>query len=271
MLLGNLSLYEAELSNPRATIARVFLTLFYYHLPMNKMLKPLVVIVIAVAIAAAAATFLSREEASPNQSAAVEAAFEGVGAAPAPGQDPNVLPALPGGQGGRIRGNPNAPVTLVEFGDYQCPSCGGFHPIVQELMRREGDKLKLEFHHFPLIQIHQNALNGSKAAEAAGDQGRYWEMSDMLFVNQTRWSALPNPETEFLTYATGLGLDANKFMQSYRSPEVEARVLADVQRGKAALVDATPTFFVNGQRLWDLPQGVEDFQQIIESKLSAAK
>jgi len=238
---------------------------------MKKMLKPLLVIIIAVGIAAGAAMYLSRGDDAANSNAAVVAAYQGgVAAAPAPGQDPNYLPPLPGGQGGRIRGPENAPVTVVEFGDYQCPSCGGFHPIMKELMRREGDKMKLEFHHFPLVQIHANALAASKAAEAAGDQGHYWEMNDLLFVNQSQWSALPNPQSQFLTYATQLGLDSNKFLQSYRSPEVEARVLADVQRAKVALIDATPTFFVNGQRLWDLPQGVEGFQQIIESKLPAS-
>jgi len=234
---------------------------------MNKMMKPILIIVIAVAVAAAVATFLSRQDAATAQTEAIASAQSKVPAGS--GQDPNVLPkSLPGGQGGRIRGPENAPVTLVEFGDYQCPSCGGFHPIVKELMKREGDKLKLEFHHYPLVQIHANALAASKAAEAAGNQGKYWEMNDVLFANQTRWSNLGNPETEFMTYATGLGLDSNRFMQDYRSPEVEAKILADVQRGRTALIDGTPTFFINGQRVWDLPQGVEGFQKLIDEKLA---
>ena len=241
---------------------------------MKKTLKPLVVIIVAIAVAAGAAMFLSREEAPSSQTEAAAATNQSPlpsPGAPPPGADPNYLPkSLPGGQGGRVLGNVNAPVTLVEFGDYQCPSCAGFHPVVKELMRREGDNLKLEFHHFPLVQIHANALPASKAAEAAGDQGRYWEMNDLLFVNQSRWSAQPNPEAEFTTYATRLGLDVNRFMQSYRSPEVEARVLQDVQRGFAAQVDGTPTFFVNGQRIWELPQGVDAFQKIIQSHLPAA-
>jgi protein-disulfide isomerase len=234
---------------------------------MKKTLKPLVIIIVAVAVAAGAAMFLSREEAASPQGVAAASQTPLASPGSAPGQDPNVLPkTLPGGQGGRVRGNPNAPVTIVEFGDYQCPSCGGFHPVIKELMKREGDNVKLEFHHFPLIQIHANALAASRAAEAAGDQNRYWEMNDILFVNQSSWSALPNPETAFLTYATTLGLDGNRFIQSYRSPEVQARVLADVERGRVAQVDATPTFFINGQRVWELPQGVEQFQEIIRSQ-----
>jgi protein-disulfide isomerase len=242
---------------------------------MKKTTKPIVVIAIAIALAGAVAMILSRGDDSGSQSQAAAAAPQSSPANPesgAPRTDPNFLPkSFPGGEGGRIRGPENAPITLVEFGDYQCPSCGGFHPVVKELMKQEGDKLKLEFHHFPLVQIHKNALAGSKAAEAAGDQGHYWEMNDLLFVNQSRWSAMQNPEMEFLTYATRLGLDGNKFLQSYRSPEVEARILQDVERGRLAQIDATPTFFVNGQRIWELPQGVEDFQKIIASKLPPAK
>jgi protein-disulfide isomerase len=235
---------------------------------MNKMLKPLIVIVVAIAVAAGAAIFMSREEAasSPSESAAAPQSFTGTSL---PTGDPNVLPAA-SAQGGHQLGNPTAPVTLVEFGDYQCPSCGGFHPVVKELMRREGDNLKFEFHHFPLIQIHANALPASKAAEAAGEQGKYWEMNDLLFAYQTRWSAAPNVEQEFSAYAAQLGLDVNKFMQAYRSPEVESRVLQDVQRGQAAQVDGTPTFFVNGQRIWELPQGLDEFQQIIRSAMPTA-
>jgi hypothetical protein len=106
------------LSNAAITIARVFFELFYYYLPMKKMLKPLVVIVIAIVIAAGAAMFLSREDSAATGNSAVVAAYQGGGSGPAPGQDPNFLPQpLPGGEGGRIRGSANAPVTLVEFGD----------------------------------------------------------------------------------------------------------------------------------------------------------
>ena len=126
---------------------------------MKKTLKPLVVIAIAIALAAGAALVLSRQDAGPSKTEAATASLQTSAPAPVAGQDPNYLPkSLPGGQGGIVRGDATAPVTLVEFGDYQCPTCGAFHPIVKELMRREGSKLKLEFHHYPLIQLHANAF-----------------------------------------------------------------------------------------------------------------
>ena len=238
---------------------------------MNNMLKPVIVIVVAIAVAAGAAMFFSREEAASSPSQSAGAAAQDYSFTPAPaGSDPNFLPkSLPGGQGGRVLGNPNATSTLVEFGDFQCPSCAGFHPVIKELMRREGDNLKVEFHHFPLIQIHANAIPASKAAEAAADQGKFAEMMDMLFANQRTLSPMQDPKPEFIAYATRLGLDVARFGQSYDSSEVESRVLQDVQRGMAAQVDGTPTFFVNGHRVWELPQGVEEFQQLIRSTSAA--
>ena len=239
---------------------------------MNKKLKPLIVILVAIAVAAGAAMLLSRQETATSESQASAAISQQPLSSPGSSADPNFLPqSWPGGKGGRVRGSESAPVTIVEFGDYQCPSCGGFHPVIKELLKREGDNLKFEFHHFPLIQIHANALAASKAAEAAGEQGKYWEMNDALYINQSQWSALPNVEAEFASYAARLGMDPNRFLQSFRSPEIEARVLADVERGRSAQVDATPTFFVNGQRIWELPQSVEEFQKIVQSHLPAAK
>ena len=113
--------------------------------------------------------------------------------------------------GGHIRGKADAPVTLVEFGDYQCPACGAYYPIIEEVLRRYPDKVKLEFHHYPLIQVHPHALKAAKAAEAAGEQGKFWEMHDKLYQNQPIWSRSSNAEAQFLAYAGEIGLDANKF------------------------------------------------------------
>src|SRR5262249_30715493 len=132
--------------------------------------------------------------------------------------------------GGRITGPANAPITLVEFADYQCPMCKKWSPMISELMRRYPDKVRFEYHYYPLVQIHPNAMAAAKAAEAAGEQGRYWEMHDLLFDEQERWASRTNAETEFVGYASRLGLNLNQFMQSMRSPDVEARILADVRR-----------------------------------------
>jgi len=219
---------------------------------MSNKTKPIAVIVVAVVLAAVVAVYLSKQS-SPSSDTTKTANFE----------------ANPGG--GHIRGKASAPVTLVEFGDYQCPSCGYYYPMVEELLRRYPDKVKLEFHHYPLIQMHAHALSAAMAAEAAGDQGKYWEMHDKLYQHQKEWSNMPNPEAQFLAYAGELGLNANKFMQSLKSPDIEKRILEDIKRGSDAKVEGTPTFYINGRSLNPLPSGVDEFVTIVDSSLQASK
>jgi protein-disulfide isomerase len=227
---------------------------------MSKMTKPVVLIVAAIAVAAGAAFFLSRQPVEvPESSAAVSLA------GPVDGLISNA--ALSGG-GGTSRGPENAPITLVEFGDYQCPSCKAYHPIVQEVLARYPNQVRLEFHHYPLVQIHPNAMAAHMAAEAAGQQGRYWEMHDLLFETQSQWSQAVNPEPEFLTLANRLGLNANLFMQAVRSPATQQRILEDVIRARDLNVEAVPTFYLNGDIIAP-PPSVDEFARQIEFKLSS--
>src|SRR6184192_4272382 len=213
---------------------------------MPKILKPLIVIVLAVAVAAGAAVYLSRQPDQPEDSAVpTHADIKG---------------------GGHIRGPVNASLTLVEFGDYQCPSCGAYHPLVKEILNRYPQKLRLEFHHFPLVSIHPNSMMASMAAEAAGEQGHYWEMHDALFEHQREWSDSPNAEPIFVALASRFGLDTNRFMQGLRSPQLQDRILRDVEQGQNAKVDAVPTFFINGERV-HIKLSMEDFVQVIQARL----
>ena len=223
---------------------------------MSKKAKPIVFIVLAVALAAGIAIYLGRQ--STTSSASSDPAIA-----------TNTLPANPGG--GHIRGKSSATVTLVEFGDYQCPSCGFYYPIVEELLKRYPDKVKLEFHHYPLIQMHQNALMAAKAAEAAGDQGKYFEMHDMLYQHQKDWSNLVSPEAQFLAYAGDIGLNVNQFMQSLKSLDVERRILEDIKRGSDAKVMGTPSFYINGRAIDPLPAGVDEFTVVIDESIKATK
>jgi protein-disulfide isomerase len=214
--------------------------------------KPILVIVIAIALAASAAAYLSRgSDAKSNPS-------EAAGSAPPPG-------------GGRIQGPTNAPVTLVEFADYQCPMCKHYSPMIAELLKRYPEKVRFEFHYYPLIQIHRYAMSAALAAEAAGEQGKYWEMHDILFDYQERWANSNNAESEFLTYAVQLGLNSNKFMQDMRAPDIQSRILQDVTRANAAKVQGTPTIFVNGQRIEPLPQTVDALVRVVDDRLRTAK
>lgn len=175
------------------------------------------------------------------------------------------VPAGMGAGGGRLRGPDTARLTLIEFGDYQCPSCAAYHPIVSEFLRRHPNDVRLQFHHLPLVGIHPNSMAASLAAEAAGEQGRYWEMHDLLFEQQPMWSPSRNVEGEFLVMAQRLSLDANRFMQDMRSPQLQQRVLADVRRATEAGIQAVPAFFVDGQAV-SLDARVEDFERLLAQR-----
>jgi protein-disulfide isomerase len=218
-------------------------------LAMSKMAKPLIIIVIALVIAGGAAFYMSKQSAVTT-----EVSGSSSGDSLAPG-------------GGRVRGAENAALTLVEFGDYQCPSCGYYAPIVDEMLHRYPQDVKLVFHHYPLVGIHPWAMAAAKAAEAAGDQGKFWEMHDMLYANQEAWSRSQNAESMFLSFAAQIGLDNNRFMQSMRSPLVEQRVLEDVVRAREGKVDVTPTFFINGQRVTSRPDTPDKFSELIQAAL----
>jgi protein-disulfide isomerase len=141
-------------------------------------------------------------------------------------------------------------VTLVEYGDFECPHCGRAHPIVKEIQRRLGSELRFVFRHFPLAQIHPHAEHAAEAAEAAGAQGEFWEMHDVLFENQT---ALADPSLQ--EYAAKLGLDEQRFQRELISHTHAARVREDFLSGVKSGVNGTPTFFINGVRhddLWDV-------------------
>jgi protein-disulfide isomerase len=211
-------------------------------------MKPLIIIVLAVGVAAGAAVYLSRgtDHSAENNT--------------------STSPSHADIKGGHIRGPENAPVTLVEFGDYECPSCGAYHPFVKEVLTRYPDKVRLEFHHFPLVGVHPNAMTGAMAAEAAGEQGKFWEMHDALFENQPAWGESRNPEPVLIALASRVGLDVNRFMQSLRNPALQERILKDVTKGNELQINETPTFFINGERV-HLKLSIEDFVQAVEAHL----
>ena len=140
-------------------------------------------------------------------------------------------------------GPATAPVTLVEYGDYECPYCGRMHPVVRELRERLGDRLRFVFRHFPLDSVHPHARRAAEAAEAAAAQGRFWEMHDLLYENRE------NLDDESLgRYADELGLDVARFEDDLSERRHAPRVRDDRFGGERSGVEGTPTFFVNGMR-----------------------
>lgn len=165
-----------------------------------------------------------------------------------------------------VKGPDTAQLTLIEYGDFQCPTCKAYAPVVTELLAQYPDDLRVVYRHFPLQSIHANATISSQAAEAAGAQGKFWEMHDLLFERQSDWSRLANPRDVFATYAEELGLNVEQFRTDMDSKETKARVNADVRSGLGAGIQGTPTFYLNGEPL-ENPRGLEAFQAVIEEKL----
>jgi protein-disulfide isomerase len=141
------------------------------------------------------------------------------------------------------RGTPTAPVTLVEYGDYECPDCFNSEPIVQHLLERFANRLRVVFRHFPLSSVHPRASAAAQAAEAAGAQGKFWEMHTALFKNQQRLADL-----DLTHLALTLGLDVYKFQRDLDSAAFPRKVRSHFDSGVASGVKGTPTFFINGRR-----------------------
>jgi protein-disulfide isomerase len=141
-----------------------------------------------------------------------------------------------------------APVTLVEFGDYQCPACGAAYPIVKAALAKYAGKVNFVFRNFPLPQ-HQYAVVAAEAAEIAGDQGKFWEMHDALYERQDAWTTSSDPKSLFASYATELGMDASQFSASLDAGKYGDKVKRDQADGNALGVNQTPTFYVNGREL----------------------
>jgi NhaA family Na+:H+ antiporter len=141
-----------------------------------------------------------------------------------------------------VRGPAGAPVTLVEYGDFQCPYCGEAYPVVNELIERFGDQLRFVFRHMPLADLHPRAPAAAEAAEAAGAQGLFWEMHDRLFEHQHELS-----DAELRAHAEAIGVeDRERFDTELRDHVHEARVDEDLQSGARSGVPSTPSFFING-------------------------
>jgi protein-disulfide isomerase len=156
---------------------------------------------------------------------------------------------LPVGARDHAQGPADAPVTLVEYGDYECPHCGRAYPIVKEVQRRLGKKLRFIFRNFPLSEGHPHAQHAAEAAEGAAAHGRFWEMHDILYEHH---QALD--DRHLVGYAAALGIDKATFEQELRAHARKARVREDFVSGVRSGVNGTPTFFINNVRFddsWD--------------------
>ena len=164
--------------------------------------------------------------------------------------------------GSPAMGPANAPVTVVEFSDFQCPFCGRVVPTMKQIEKEYGDKVRIVFKHLPLA-MHTKAPKAHAASVAADKQGKFWEMHDLIFANQREMS-----EAKYVEYAKQLGLDVDQFTQDMNSPETKKRVDSDAAEAAKLGVTGTPGFFING-KFTSGAKPFTEFKRIIDQQLEA--
>ena len=165
----------------------------------------------------------------------------------------------------RVLGDPNAPITIVEFSDFQCPFCQRAHPVVKQLLAKYPSQVKLTYRDFPLSQIHPDAHAAAAAARCAGEQGKFWEFHDRLFESNLSLNTL-----SYMEHAAQLGLDAPKFDKCLADNQFDPLIEKDLQDGSRAGVNGTPAFFINGIALTGA-QPLAAFEKVVEDELAAIR
>jgi protein-disulfide isomerase len=160
-----------------------------------------------------------------------------------------------------INGATSSPVVLIEYSDFQCPACAEYDKLIDRLKADYGENLTLVYRHYPWF-FHQQAMNAALASEAAGQQDKFWEMHDILFARQEKWSGTVGQEI-FATYAKELGLDLEAFKTAMIDKKLRQKIEGQLQEGKNLGIDYTPAFAING-KIIENPKNYEEFRQIID-------
>ena len=226
---------------------------------------PFVLIVVVLAVAVGVAWYLKEASTTPPT--------------PPPSSSPTAAATRTppqvseqGAQPAHVRGDPAAPVLIEEFGDFQCPPCGVLHPMLKTVETEFGpQRLRVVFRHYPLVTAHAHALAAARASEAAGLQGKFWEMHDMIFENQKAWQDAFDSKSIFEGYATKLGLNIEMFRRDLGGEIVERRIFMDGKRAHALGVQGTPTAFLNGREIpFESLMQVDGLRGLIQKELAAA-
>jgi len=207
-----------------------------------------VLMIVLVLLAALGGGFWLMKPANESAPAAPAAQQPGRPEAQGP-RAPATPPSVSNEPPRHLRGSAGAPVLLEEYSDFQCPTCGRMHPIIKALLAKYPTQLRVGFRHFPLATIHPYARESARAAEAAGSQGRFWEMHDLLYEKQVEWSTANPARPLFVQYAQSLGLDATRFQQDIDSAGVAMKVVNDERRALSLGLTGTPSFYINGRPL----------------------
>lgn len=161
---------------------------------------------------------------------------------------------------------PQAKVLVIEFGDYQCPACKAYAPQMESLIQSYNGTVSFMYRHFPL-PFHKNSRLAASAAEAAANQGKFWEMHTLLYQRQDEWSILNNPKEQLVAYAQELGLDKERFITDLESPAVKQKVETDAQASQIIGLQSTPSFFVNGRPIRNL-RSVDNIKRVMDEELA---
>jgi protein-disulfide isomerase len=209
-----------------------------------KRILPIVIILAVLGTAVGAAWYMKRAATTTPSSATAGPAAPGASAGAGPAVN---IP--PGAQPAHFRGSENAVVTLEEFGDFECPPCGDLYPVLKAIEDEYGPRLKVVFREFPLTPNHPHALAAAHAAEAAGLQGKFFEMHDLLYANQKKWKGMFDVRPEWENYAKQIGLDIEKWKADQIGSVVDQRIFLDGTRAHAMDVKGTPSVFLNGTEI----------------------
>lgn len=167
-----------------------------------------------------------------------------------------------------VAGTNTTGVTLVEYGDFQCPFCAQYYPLVKQVKEKYNDKITFQFRNLPLLQAHQNSFAAARAAEAAGLQGKFWEMHDVLYENQKSWSSSGEVVTILEGYARQMGLNMTQFKKDFSSSAVNDTINADIAEFEKTGQDkSTPTFFLDGKKI--SPKSLDEFSKAIDNEIAA--
>jgi protein-disulfide isomerase len=247
--LGTIAVPPMEASNVRRAVLGAASVsgwrFFGRRFTMKEALRAAAVIVVVASLAAGASLWLGRRaESLATDSSAVR---------------------------GQVLGKADAPITLVEYGDYECPPCASFAPVVRKLLEKYPDSLKYEFRHFPLTGLHPGAMRAAVAAEAAGQQGKFWEMHKLLLANQGKLIRDPDAENDLVELGKLIDVDAESFDKSLRSIDVERKIAKQVAQAKTEGISGVPTFLINGTKIEQNPNSFDGFDALIMDELKKLK
>lgn len=234
-----------------------------------KRLLPFIIILGVLGVAVGGVVYMTRSNSSGGGSSASGGnSAPQAKPSPAPTLGP-VKPGVPGADPPHTAGPATAPVRIEEFGDFECPPCGAFHPILKQMRQEYGDKLFITFREYPLA-IHDHAIPAASAAEAAGMQGKFWEMHALIFEHQNDWKLAFDVRPIFEGYAKQIGLDVERFKRDSTSDRVEQRIFLDGKRARSLGVNSTPTVFINDREVPFQLLPAESLRVLIDNELRAA-